>query len=67
MKKIYEKPSFKIENFETESILDTSYGAFSGFVNSETGKATVELEGSATIQLSQGQILESINYKMFLK
>lgn len=67
MKKIYEKPSLKIENFETESILNTSYGAFSGSVNPETGKASVELEGSATIQLSQGQILESIDYKTFLK
>ncbi len=63
MKKVYEKPSLVMEQFETESILEGSGITQSAFKNLlKNGQI-----GDTGIKIGDGQILNSIDYKLFKK
>lgn len=59
MKKVYERPSLVMEQFETESILTTS-----DVTKGTDGKKSI-IVNSQTIELGDGQILQSINWADF--
>ncbi len=60
MKKVYERPSLVMEQFETESILTTSD------VTNTNGKRSITVAGQE-ISLGSGQVLQSINWADFKK
>lgn len=62
MKKVYERPSLVMEQFETESILTTS-----DVTKGTDGKNVLKLNATQTIELGSGQILQSINWADFKK
>ena len=63
MKKVYEKPSLVMEQFETESILEGSGVAQNAFTNILKNGI---IEGTG-IKIGDGQILNSIDYSLFKK
>ena len=64
MKKVYEKPSLVMEQFETESILEGSTMAQNAFRNIIKEDGTIN--GTA-IKIGSGQVLQSIDYSLFKK
>lgn len=60
MKKYYEQPSLKIEKFDVEDIITTSANDL--FLNK-----TINIETLGAIKFTEGNTLQSINYKDFLK
>lgn len=60
MKKVYERPSLVMEQFETESILTTSD------ITNTDGKRIIKVSGEE-ISLGSGQVLQSINWADFKK
>lgn len=64
MRKVYAKPSFDVELFRTEDILVVSGGdAFSQKIID----GVLTLEDGTKINIADGQVLQSIDYKSFVK
>ncbi len=64
MRKVYAKPSFDVELFRTEDILVVSGGdAFSQKIID----GVLTLEDGTRINIADGQVLQSIDYKAFVQ
>ena len=65
MRKVYAKPSFDVELFRSEDILVVSGGddAFAG----EIINGVLTLENGTKINIADGQVLQSIDYRAFVK
>lgn len=64
MRKVYAKPSFDVELFRTEDILLVSgENAFSEQIKN----GVLTLENGTQINISDGNVLQSMDYKSFVK
>lgn len=63
MRKVYAKPSFDVELFRSEDILVVSGGAFS----QKIVDGVLKLENGTEINIVDGNVLESMDYKSFVK
>ena len=64
MRKVYAKPSFDVELFHIEDILLASGdNAFAGQIID----GVLTLEDGTKINIADGQVLQSIDYKKFIK
>lgn len=64
MRKVYAKPSFDVELFRTEDILLVSgENAFSEQIKN----GVLTLEDGTQINISDGNVLQSMDYKSFVK
>lgn len=67
MKKSYIKPELCVELFEVDTIMDETGATPAPITTSNILAAPIQIESAGTITFSDGNTLQSINYKDFLK